>query len=67
MDQLELCLSSRASAGPIRSNPAPSGSLNLLVARFSRWIELAKAHAAELMLGPFSKETLRRGVIPEIS
>ena len=34
-------------------------------ARFSRWIELAEAHGAELVARPFSKETLRRGVIPE--
>ena len=34
-------------------------------ARFSRWIELAEAHDAELLARPFSKETLRRGVIPE--
>jgi hypothetical protein len=34
-------------------------------ARFSRWIELAETHGAELIARPFSKETLRRGVIPE--
>jgi hypothetical protein len=34
-------------------------------ARFSRWIELAETHDAELIARPFSKETLRRGVIPE--
>jgi hypothetical protein len=34
-------------------------------ARFSRWIELAKTYNAELIARPFSKETLRRGVIPE--
>jgi hypothetical protein len=34
-------------------------------ARFSRWIELAEIHGAELITRPFSKETLRRGVIPE--
>jgi hypothetical protein len=34
-------------------------------ARFSRWIELAETHGAKLIARPFSKETLRRGVIPE--
>src|SRR6266576_4530018 len=34
-------------------------------ARFWRWIELAETHGAELIARPFSKETLRRGVIPE--
>jgi hypothetical protein len=34
-------------------------------ARFSRWIELAETHCAELIARPFNKETLRRGVIPE--
>ena len=34
-------------------------------ARFSRWIELAETHGAELIARPFSKETLSRGVIPE--
>jgi hypothetical protein len=34
-------------------------------ARFSRWIHLAETHDAELIARPFSKETLRRGVIPE--
>ena len=34
-------------------------------ARFSRWIELAETQGAELIARPFSKETLRRGVIPE--
>jgi len=34
-------------------------------ARFSRWIHLAGTHDAELIARPFSKETLRRGVIPE--
>ena len=34
-------------------------------ARFSRWIRLAETHGAELVARPFSKETLRRGVIPE--
>jgi hypothetical protein len=34
-------------------------------ARFSRWIQLAETHGAELIARPFSKETLRRGVIPE--
>jgi len=34
-------------------------------ARFSRWIELAETQGVELIARPFSKETLRRGVIPE--
>ena len=34
-------------------------------ARFSRWIDLAEKHKAELIARPFSKEILRRGVIPE--
>ena len=34
-------------------------------ARFSRWIELAETHGVELIAQPFSKETIRRGVIPE--
>ena len=34
-------------------------------ARFSRWLELADAHAAELIAQPFTKETVTRGVIPE--
>jgi hypothetical protein len=34
-------------------------------ARFSRWIQLAETHGAELIARPFSMETLRRGVIPE--
>lgn len=34
-------------------------------ARFSRWIGLAETHNTELIARPFSKETLRRGVIPE--
>jgi hypothetical protein len=34
-------------------------------ARFSRWLELADAHAAELIAQPFTKETVTRGVMPE--
>jgi hypothetical protein len=34
-------------------------------AKFSRWIQLAETHGAELIVRPFNKETLRRGVIPE--
>ena len=34
-------------------------------ARFSRWIDLAETYGAELIAHPFSKETVRRGVIPE--
>jgi hypothetical protein len=33
--------------------------------RFSRWIELAETYGAELIARPFSKKTLRRGVIPK--
>jgi hypothetical protein len=33
--------------------------------KFSRWIDLAFAHRAELITRPFTKETMRRGVIPE--
>jgi hypothetical protein len=39
-----------------------AGSLD---ARFSRWTQLAETHGAELIARPFSKETRRRGVIPE--
>jgi hypothetical protein len=34
-------------------------------ARFSRWLQLADAHGAELIARPFTKETVARGVIPE--
>jgi hypothetical protein len=34
-------------------------------ARFSRWIQLAETHGAELIARPFNKETRRRGVVPE--
>jgi hypothetical protein len=34
-------------------------------ATFSRWVELAETHGAELIVRPFNAETLRRGVIPE--
>jgi hypothetical protein len=34
-------------------------------ARFSRWIQLAETHSAELIARPFNMETRRRGVIPE--
>jgi hypothetical protein len=34
-------------------------------ATFSRWIDLAETHGAELTARPFSKETLSHGVIPE--
>jgi len=33
--------------------------------RFSRWIELAEAHGAELIARPFTKATIGDGVIPE--
>lgn len=33
--------------------------------RFSRWIELSKTHAFELIARPFTKETVTSGVIPE--
>jgi hypothetical protein len=34
-------------------------------ARFSPWIDLAKAHGAELIARPFNKETIALGVVPE--
>lgn len=34
-------------------------------ATFSRWIDLAETHGAELIARPFTQETLSRGVIPE--
>jgi hypothetical protein len=34
-------------------------------ARFSRWIQLAETHGAELIARPFNKETLHRGVVPD--
>jgi len=34
-------------------------------AKFSRWIQLADAHAAELIARPFTKEAVASGVIPE--
>jgi hypothetical protein len=34
-------------------------------ARFSPWLKLADAHAAELIALPFTKQTVARGVIPE--
>jgi hypothetical protein len=45
--------------------PAAFGFAQSPDSRFSRWIELAEIHNAELIARPFSKETLRRGVIPE--
>ena len=33
--------------------------------RFSRWIQLSETYGAELIARPFTKETLRHGVIPE--
>jgi len=33
--------------------------------KFSPWIELAEAHAVELIARPFTKETIVRGVVPE--
>jgi hypothetical protein len=33
--------------------------------KFSPWIELADAHAAELIARPFTRETIVRGVVPE--
>jgi hypothetical protein len=45
--------------------PAAFGFAQSPDARFSRWIELAETHDAELIARPFNKETLRRGVIPE--
>jgi hypothetical protein len=34
-------------------------------ARFSRWIDLAAIHGAELIARPFTKQTIGRSVIPE--
>jgi hypothetical protein len=51
-----------------RSDSLPPGVLGFAQspqARFSRWIELAETHNAELITRPFSNEILRRGVIPE--
>ena len=51
-----------------RSDSFESGAFGFaqsLDARFSRWIRLAETHGAQLIARPFSKETLRRGVIPE--
>src|ERR1051325_10689548 len=51
-----------------RSDSFESGALRFAQspnARFSRWIELAEVHGAELIARPFNKETLRHGVIPE--
>ena len=56
---------SKAFAGPIHSNRAALGFAQSPDARFSRWIELASLKAPELIARPFSKETLRRGVISE--
>jgi len=44
---------------------AAIGFAQSLDTRFSRWIELAETHDTELITQPFSKETLRRGVIPD--
>ena len=44
---------------------AAFGFAQSLDARFSRWIHLAEIHGAELIVRPFNKETLSRGVIPE--
>ena len=66
MDQLELC---RISVKTFRRSDSfeacAFGFAQSPDARFSRWIQLAEAHGAELIARPFSKETLRRGVIPE--
>ena len=43
---------------------AAFGFAQSLDARFSRWIHLAETHGAELIVRPFNKETLSRGVIP---
>jgi hypothetical protein len=45
--------------------PGVPGFAQSPAARFSRWIDLAQTHNAELVARPFNKETRRRGVIPE--
>ena len=51
-----------------RSDPFQSSALRFAQSpssRFSRWIELANAHALELIARPFTKETIGSGVIRE--
>jgi hypothetical protein len=51
-----------------RSDPFQSAALGFAQSpgsRFSRWLELADAHALELIARPFTKETIARGVITE--
>jgi len=50
-----------------RSDPFQSCALDFaqsVGAKFSRWLELADIHHAELIARPFSKETVAHGVIP---
>lgn len=51
-----------------RSDPFQSAALGFAQSpgsRFLRWVELAAAHALELIARPFTKETIARGVITE--
>jgi hypothetical protein len=51
-----------------RSDPFESAALGFAQSpgsRFSRWIELANAHALQLVARPFTKETIACGVITE--
>jgi hypothetical protein len=49
-----------------RSDPfQPLRFVQSVGAKFSRWLELADAFAAELIARPFTKETIACGVIPE--
>jgi hypothetical protein len=51
-----------------RSDAFQSCALNFaqsVGAKFSRWLQLADAHGAELIARPFTKETVALGVIPE--
>jgi hypothetical protein len=50
-----------------RSDPFQSCALDFaqsVGAKFSHWLDLADAHEAELIVRPFTKETVARGVIP---
>jgi hypothetical protein len=51
-----------------RSEPFQAFALGVIRHRgvkFSPWIELADAHAVELIARPFTRETISRGVVPE--
>jgi hypothetical protein len=41
------------------------GASEQLASKFSPWIEVADANAAELIARPFTRETIARGVVPE--